>query len=199
MKSIGCIALVITCLALAGCNGAPSAEPKQAPKHASTGRVVDETEMGRLAVSGKMTFSTGQDMYRRVLALTVTDLEKEYTVGAPILITLDIINYAQELAQDGRKPGHPKAQLFPHLTVWVKDSTSGKETSSNIKLPFESQFHIEPGETFTHTIDLSKVKTLAQPGLYDVSVCHRNGIVLDIGDWTGTLRSRPQTIRIVPK
>jgi hypothetical protein len=199
MRSIGCLALVLTFVAFAACNGAPSAEPKQTPKGASTGRVVDEAEMGKLAASAKMTFSTGEDMYRRVLALKVSDLEGECKVGAPILISLDIINYAQELDQDGKKPGHPSAQLFPHLTVWVKDSTSGKEVSSNIKLPFESQFHIKPGEAFTHTIDLSKVETLTKPGLYDVSVGHSNFMVLDMGDWTGMLRSRPQTIRIVAK
>jgi hypothetical protein len=169
------------------------------PEEASTGRILDEEELKKVGASAKMTFSTGQDMFRRVLALKVSDLEKEYRVGAPILITLDIINYAQELDQDGKKPGHPGAQLFPFITVWVKDSTSGKEVSSNVKLPIENRIHIKPGETFTHTIDLSKLKELSKPGLYDVSVGHWNFITKDIGDWTGTLRSRPQTIRIVPR
>ncbi len=196
MRSMGYLALALTCLALVACSGPPLGTQEE-PE--STGRIVGEAELERLRVSANMAFSTGLDSYKRVLALTVTDLDEEYAVGAPILITLDIINYAQELDEDGSKPGHPQAQLFPFITVWVKDSTSGKETGAKIKLPIENRIWIEPGETFTHTMDLSKAETLEKPGLYDVSVGHRNGMVLDMGDWTGTLRSRPQTIRIVPK
>ena len=201
MRSIGCIALAVICLAFTACNGAPVVtQQENKPAGPVVGRmIVDDAELKRLSASGKITFSTRQDSHRQVLALKVSRLEKEYKVGAPILITLDIINYAVELDMEGKKPEHLGVRLSPHLSVWVKDKTTYfKENRSKIDLPKGSRFMIGPGETFVHTIDLSVVDQLRIPGLYDISVGHSNSNTLNWLHWEGTLRSRPQTICIVP-
>ena len=202
MRSIRGIALAVSCLALAACSNVPVViQEDRKPAGPVVGRIIaDDAELRRLSASGKIAFSTGEGSNRRILALTVTDLEKEYTVGAPILITLEITNYAVKLDMHGRMPVYLGVRLSPHLSVWIREKgTFFKEVRSKIDLPRGSRVMIGPDETSVHTIDLSVVDQLRVPGLYDISVGHDNSITLDWLYWEGTLRSRLQTIRIVPK
>jgi len=136
--------------------------------------------------------STGEDTYKRVLEIAVSDLDSTYRAGSPIRITVQIKNHGPKGPGTGAQPRHPTAQLFPHLTVWVEKDN--KLSSEQISLPIENRILIKQGETFEHSVDLAKVRLLSAPGKYLVSVGHWNGLITDIGDWTGTLRSRSQTI-----
>jgi hypothetical protein len=202
MRGIGCLVLAVTSLALGACSSAPvPTQQKREPAGPVVGRIiVDDVELKRLSASGKIAFSTGEGSNRRILALKVSPLEKEYKVGTPILITLEITNYAVKLDMDGKMPVHLGVRLSPHLSVWIREkSTFFKEVRSKIDLPRGSRVMIRPGETSVHTIDLSVVDQLRVPGLYDISVGQDNSITHNWIYWEGTLRSRPQTIRIVPE
>jgi len=139
----------------------------------------------------KVDLSTGKDTYGRVLGISVSDIGGTYRFGSQIPITVRITNCTPAKAE------HPRAQLFPHLTVWVKLNQT--LTTDKIKLPIENRIGINPGETFVQSVDLSLVSLFSAPGKYDVSIGHENGDIEDIGDWTGTLRSRTQSIEIKNK
>lgn len=129
-------------------------------------RTVSETEWGE-EVSG---------LRCKVSALTGTHL-----VGEPIPVTVSIEN----LGVPDRP--HGGAQLFPHIDLWIK--RAGWEKHVNIKLDIKNRLSIRKNDTFSHSIDLSKIADLTVPGEYAVSGGHSNGFVTDIGDWTGTVRS----------
>jgi len=136
--------------------------------------------------------STGEDTYKRVLEIAVSDLDSTYQAGSPIPITVQIKNHGPKGLSNSAQPGHPTAQLFPHLTVWVEKDD--KLSSEQLPLPIENRILIKQGQTFEYSVDLAKVRLLSAPGKYLVSVGHWNSLITDIGDWTGTLRSRSQTI-----
>lgn len=137
--------------------------------------------------------STGFDTYNRVLEVRVSDLAKRYRLGSPIPITVRITNLGPRDSGDSDIPSkHPTAQLFPHLTVWVEKD--GRVLSERFPLPIENRIRIKKGQTFERTVDLSLVRLLSTAGKYLVSVGHWNGAITDLGDWTGTLRSRSQAI-----
>lgn len=137
--------------------------------------------------------STGLDTYNRVLEVWVSNLAKRYRLGSPIPITVRITNLGPRDSRDSDIPSkHPTAQLFPHLTVWVEKD--GKVLSERLPLPIENRIRIKKGEIFERSVDLSEVRLLSTAGKYLVSVGHWNYFVTDIGDWTGTLRSRSQPI-----
>ena len=129
-------------------------------------RTVCETEWGK-QVSG---------LRCKVSALTGTHL-----VGEPIPVTFTIEN----LGVPDRP--HGGAQLFPHIDLWIK--RAGWEKHVNIKLDIKNRLFIRKNDTFSHSIDLSKIANLTVPGEYAISGGHSNGFVKDIGDWTGTVRS----------
>lgn len=184
----------------AGCAGGSRVHDSEPPPDYAGPPTTEGMPSDRDKVTGEETFSTGiggcADSYRRVLSIRVSDLAEEYVVNEPIPITVCIKNHHQELHENDEDPGHPQAQLFPFLTVWVEKSPDRKPWSQGIDLPIENRIWIRPCDTFTYTVDLSGVKRLSQPGTYTVSIGHRNSMVLDMGDWTGILRSRNQTIRI---
>jgi hypothetical protein len=169
--------VLVACLTLLGCaetqpeNGAA---PSVTPNERAT------------------TLSTGEDTYKRVLEIAVSDLDSTYQVGSPIRITVQIKNHGPKGPGTNAQPRHPTAQLFPHLTVWVEKDA--KLSSEQLPLPIENRIWIKQGETFEHSVDLAKVRLLSAPGKYLVSVGHWNYMITDLGDWTGTLRSRSQTI-----
>jgi hypothetical protein len=137
--------------------------------------------------------STGQDTYNRLLEVQVSDFAGTYQVGAPIPVTVRISNLGPQESRDADVPSkHPTAQLFPHLTVWIEQNS--KVRSEQMALPIENRIRIKQTETFERQVDLSKAKILSTPGEYEVSIGHENGFISDLGDWTGTLRSRAQTI-----
>lgn len=136
--------------------------------------------------------STGEDTYKRVLEIAVSDLDSTYRAGSPIPITVQIKNHGPKGLRTSAQPGHPTAQLFPHLTVWVEKDD--KLSFEQLPLPIENRILIKQGRTFEYSVDLAKVRLLSAPGKYLVSVGHWNSLITDIGDWTGTLRSRSQTI-----
>ncbi len=136
--------------------------------------------------------STGEDTYKRVLEIVVSDLDSTYRAGSPIRITVQIKNHGPKGLRTSAQPGHPTAQLFPHLTVWVEKDD--KLSSEQLPLPIENRILIKQGETFEYSVDLAKVRLLSDLGKYLVSIGHRNDLIGDLGDWTGTLRSRSQTI-----
>ena len=139
--------------------------------------------------------SEGQDDYSRVLEVGMTDLEASYFVGSEIPVTIRIKNHGPP--KTNLPPRHPHAQLRPHLTVWVE--CDSKITSERFPLPIENRIWIKQEEMFEYTIDLSELKSFANPGEYDVAIGHQNWLVTDLGDWTGTLRSKTQTVRINTK
>ncbi len=142
--------------------------------------------------------STGQDTYDRLLEVQVSDLSKVYQVSSPILATVWITNLGPQQPRDADVPSkHPQAQLFPHLTVWVHQDS--KLTSERMALPIENRIRIKQGETFERQVDLSTFTILSTPGEYEVSIGHENDLITDLGDWTGRLRSRSQTIVIKAK
>jgi hypothetical protein len=174
--------VLVACLTLLGCaetqleNGAP---PSVTPNERATA------------------LSTGEDTYKRVLEIAVSDLDSTYPVGSPIRITVQIKNHGPKGPGTSTHSVHPTAQLFPHLTVWVEKDA--KLSLEQLSLPIENRILIKQGETFEHSVDLAKVRLLSTPAKYLVSVGHWNDMVTDIGDWTGTLRSRSQTIVVEKK
>jgi len=168
---------IVACLAILGCVGEPPSESRP---------LSVEPNKAEIALS------TGEDDYNRVLGISVTDLEGAYSVGSKIPITVRITDRGAADANQSSK--YPTAQLFPHLTVWIEKNS--ELTTDRIPLPIENRIWIKRGETFEREIDLSRVKSLSVPGEYEVSIGHENWTVKDLGDWTGTLRSRSQTIVI---
>lgn len=140
-------------------------------------------------------YRMGEDGYHRILGVRLNQLKTSYIVGSKIPATIHIKNHGPP--KTGQPPEHPDAQLFPHVTVWVKQGS--KFVPESIRLPILNRILIKHGATFKRTIDLSKLKVFAKPGEYKVAVGHENGVVTDLGDWTGTLRTRPKTIVIKPK
>lgn len=171
----------VTLLVLIGCAKKPSGQaPTDKP-----------TEASRIGIS------SGYDTYNRVLEIQVSDLASTYLVGSPIPITVQIKNLGPKQSDSEVQSVHPGAQLFPFLTVWVEQNS--KLTTESINLPIENRIWIKQGETFERSVDLSNVKALSSPGQYNISIGHENYAITDIGDWTGTLRSRSQKIKIVEK
>lgn len=138
--------------------------------------------------------STGQDDYKRVLSIAVSDLASEYKLGESIPITVKITNLGSKGGDTAVRSAHATAQLFPHLTVWVEKD--GQVSVERLSLRIENRIWIKQGQSFERIVDLSHVPALSFPGEYIVSIGHQNSIIKDYGDWTGTLRSRRQKIRI---
>ena len=126
-----------------------------------------------------------------LLRVWVSDLKPVYTLGKSIPLTVRIRARRNPEGTDRADRG---AQLFPFLTVWV-ESESGLKIEQ-IALPIENRLHIKVGETFERRIDLARAQALKEPGTYEASVGHQNGLVKDIGDWLGTLRSRSQSVQV---
>ncbi len=141
--------------------------------------------------------STGDDTYNQILEIQVSNLKSTYLIDSPIPITIKIKNLGPKQTDTGTEFVDPDAQLFPYLTVWIEQDSNLK--IEQINLPIENRVLIKQSETFEYYVDLSKVKALSLPGQYDVSIGHKNDIITDIGDWTGTLRSRSQKIKIIKK
>jgi hypothetical protein len=139
--------------------------------------------------------SIGQDTYNRLLEVQVSDLAHKYQV---IPITVQITNLEPQEPPDADVPSkHPTAQLFPHFAVWIEENS--KLMTERITLPIENRIWFKQDETFERSVDLSTVEILSAPGEYVVSIGHENDVITDLGDWTGTLRSRSQTIVIKEK
>lgn len=127
--------------------------------------------------------STGRDDYDRTLLIRTNDFSGSYGEGGPIPVRVEI-----------RWPGASQGvQLFPHLTVWVEHG--GRLRTENVPLAIPNRLLIREGQTWRHEFDLARAVKL-QPGVQSVSVGHENFIVTDLGDWTGTLRSRAQVVRV---
>lgn len=171
--------VLVACLTLLGC----------AETQPENGAVPSVTPNERATA-----LSTGEDTYKRVLEIAVSDLDSTYRVGSPIRVTVQIKNHGPKGPGTSTHPAHPTAQLFPHLTVWVEKDA--KLSSEQLSLPIENRILIKQGETFEYSVDLAKVRLLSAPAKYLVSVGHWNDMITDLGDWTGTLRSRSQTIVI---
>jgi len=101
--------------------------------------------------------------------------------GEPVPATLTIENLGVPDYHDG------SAQLFPHIDLWAR--RAGWEKHVEVKLPVENRLRIPKGELFVHRLDLSPLIDFDAPGDYSVAAGHFNGKVLDLGDWTGTVRS----------
>jgi len=137
------------------------------------------------------------DDYYRILSITVSDLASGYRTGSSIPVIVRITNHGPWRSSRNIKRGHPTAQLFPHLNLWVERDS--KFESERIVLPIENRITIKKGETFEYTVDLGSSNLLATPGEYSVSLGHWNFKITDPEDWMGKLRSRSQSIKIMEK
>ena len=159
-----------TCLAISGC----------AIELATGTRQFAES-----TVKAGANLSVGEDSYNRALGVSITDLQPTYIAGSKIAATVRIKNHGPPKTDP--PPKHPQVQLFPHLTLWIKQNSN--LTTERIRLPIENRIRIKQGETFERTIDLSEMDVLTTPGEYHVAIGHENWVTTDLGDWTGTLRT----------
>ena len=184
MRTIVNIVFLALCLTLSQCSG------RDVPEDAFSDDI---------ALCGKETLSTTNiDSYGRVLGIKVSNLEWRYNTGDPMPITVSIRNYGSRPTESSSGHIRHGAQLYPFITVWVREDVNEYALKKNVKLPIENRFHIGMKESFECEIDLSKVKMLSKPGTYFISVGHRNCATTDIGDWMGILRSREQMVWIEP-
>jgi hypothetical protein len=138
------------------------------------------------------TGSTNDDDYERVLGIRTNMFGGTYTVDQPIPVSVEIFNFGPK----GGESKHPTAQLFPHLDVVIE--LDGNKSHHTIPLDIENRLWIDKGEKFDKVFDLKDVVPLDDPGEYRISLGHLEYVVLDLGDWTGTLMSPDYVVRIVP-
>ena len=138
----------------------------------------------------RWTHSTGNDSYGRVLALRTNRFGGTYALDQPIPVAIEIKN----LGPPSSDSPHPRAQLFPHLEVWLqKEDTT---TVRSYPIDIENRIRIKRGQKFAHIFDLRKLLELSASGTYRVRVGHANHVVRNLGDWTGKLQSQQMTVII---
>ena len=184
MQNVVDIVFVVLCLTLSQCSA------RDVPEDAYSDNIL---------LCGEETLSITDvvdDDYGRVLGVKVSNLEWRYNAGDSMPITVSIRNYGSRFSEsDSRRVRHG-AQLYPFITVWVREDVNEHARKERVRLPIENRFHVRMKESFECEIDISKVKMLSKPGTYFISVGHRNCATTDIGDWMGILRSREQMVWI---
>ncbi len=106
-----------------------------------------------------------------------------YRPGEPIPVTVILENLGTPDLPDGR------AQLFPHLDLWVRRAGKAQEEYIAAKLDIENRLIIPKGEQFVQTLDLTRLAALGMPGEHSIAGGHDNFLVSDSGDWVGRVRS----------
>jgi len=125
----------------------------------------------------------------KALRARLTCEKGAFAVGEPVVLTVELQCFGEK---DYTFPERTLrgCQLFPHLNLRVGVA------AKRVRLAVFNRLSIPKGKVFRRRVRLSEWFTMDKPGRYVVRAGHSNGLVSDIGDWTGQVLSPPLQITI---